>query len=148
MSTTNDAKQIITQLQRVMLQCILKREPLPGQSAPVSFADLAYITDRDTVFLSAENVESHLTLKGTGKDLEVVPESKIRIKAEGSGDLPYVHFRPADYNDDQVRLIMDIRIAPSEANIQTLGLGAISVTFHRTDEGRWEVRQQPGVIAM
>lgn len=146
--STNDAKQIITELQRVMLQCVLKREALPGQPAPVSFADLAYITERDTVFVSEENVDSHLTLKTTGKHLEIVPESKIRKKAKDSGDLPYVHFRPPDYSDDQVRLIMDIRIAPSEANIQTLGLGAISVTFHRIDEGRWEVRQQPGVIAM
>lgn len=146
--STNDEKQIIAELQRVMLKCVLQREPLPGQSIPVTFADLAYITERETVFISEENVHSNLKLEISGKDLEVMPESKIRQKAEDSGDLPYVHFRPANYSDDQVRLIMDIRIAPSEADIQTLGLGAISATFHRSDQGRWEVHQQPGVIAM
>lgn len=146
--STKDAKQIISELQRVMLQSVLQRKPLPGQSAPVSFADLAYITERDTVYISDKNVDSHLTLKGTSKQVEVLPESQIRKKAENSGDLPYVHFRQTDYKDDQVRLIMDVKIAPPEADVQTLGLGAISVTFHRTDAGRWEVRQQPGVIAM
>lgn len=146
--STNDAKQVVTQLQRIMLRSILKHEPLPGQSATVSFADLAHITERDTVFVSDKNVGSDLKVEGIGKQIEVLPEEKIRKKATESGDLPYVHFRAADYKDDQVRLIMDIRIAPPEADIQTLGLGAISATFHRTDDGRWEVHQQPDVIAM
>lgn len=144
----NDAKQVIRQLQQVMLQSILNGEPLPGQSTPISFADLAYITERDTVYISDKNVSSGLTLKGTGKQVEVHPESTIRKKAENSSDLPYVHFRQADYQDNQVRLIMDVKIAPPEADVQTLGLGAISATFNRTDDGGWEVRQQPGVIAM
>lgn len=143
-----DSHQTIAQLQSILMRSVLNQQPLPGQTAPIRFPDLAFILEAATVLVSDENVPDEFDAKGLGKPVEIIPEQEIRRKAAAKGDMPYVYFQPAEQTEKEVRLVMEVRMALKEPHIEPLGLGAISTTFVRIDHGDWQVISTPMVIAM
>jgi hypothetical protein len=139
----------IGQLQATLLSKLLLGAPLPGQTQPVHFPDLAFITEAPTVLVAAEETVGSLQLQDVGKRLEIVPETEIRERATRSGDCVFVRFHAAERIGDNVRIRMDVVMAPAEADVHSLGLGAISATFVRNPgEGEsWIAAEPPSVVA-
>ena len=142
----NESGQTITELQSLLLTSVLRQTPLSGQSEPVHFPDLAFLTEAPAVLVSEDNVPGELALEGVDQAVEVVPESEIRDAAR-SGDRAYVRFQPAEQIDGRTRIRMEVRMAPREPEIPPLGLGAVSATFVRRPDGTWEVTEPPMGVA-
>lgn len=83
-----DAAATIGYLQSTLLSKLLRGAPLPGQTKPVHFPDLAFITEAPTVLVAAEETVGSLQLQDVGQRLEIVPEEEIRERAFRSGDRP------------------------------------------------------------
>jgi hypothetical protein len=113
----------------------------------VWFPDLAWITEAPTVLVSDENVPAHLPITDANPTVEVVKDADIREQAAKTGDRAYVRFQPAEQKAGQIRIVMEVRIAPAEPDITPLGLGGISTTFVETSEGKWEVVEPHTVFA-
>jgi hypothetical protein len=142
------SSNIIARLQSIMLTSVLRNEPLPGQAQPVRFPDLAWISDAPRVLVSEENVPGQLDVAGIDKPVDLVPESGIREEAARSGDRAYVRFQPAEHTDNQIRIAMEVRIAPSDPDIPPLGLGGIVATFAQRSDDQWEVIEPPAVFGI
>jgi hypothetical protein len=142
------SRDIITSLQSILLTCVLRRQPLPGQTQPVWFPDLAFITESPSVLISDSNLTGQFDIVGIDKPVEFVPESRIREAAARSGDRAYVRFQPAEEVDGQIRVVMEVRIAPTEPDLQALGLAGIRATFARGPDGNWEVTEPPAVFGI
>jgi hypothetical protein len=140
-------RETIVQLQSIVLKAVLQRLPLPGRSEPIWFPDLAWITEAPTVLVSDANVPGHLPITDTEPNVNVVRDADIREEAARAGDKAYVYFQPAERNDEQIRIVMEVRIAPAEPDITPLGLGGVSATFVETN-GEWTVSEPPVIFAM
>lgn len=138
----------IAQLQSIMLSCVLHQRPLPGLTRPVQFPDLAFITEAPAVLISDDNVPSEFDAEDFDRPVKVMPESEIREEATRAGDHAYVRFQPAEELDGQIRIVMEVRIAPVEPDIQTLGLGGIRATFVRQPNGDWEAAEPPAMFGI
>ena len=149
MSGSRRASQAtISQLQSTLLTSVLRQQPLPGGDAPVRFPDLAWIIDPPTLLVAAENIAGELKLAETGKATTIMPEAEIRNLAAREGDHAYVYFQPASEQDNQITLVIEVRLAPSEPDIKPLGLGGIRARFARTPSGTWEVAEPPAVFGV
>jgi len=137
------SRNIIAMLQSIMLTSVLQQQPLPGQTQPVRFPDLAFITESPTVLISIDNVVGQFNAADIDKPVEVLLESEIREAAAKSGDRAYIRFQPTEERDGQVRIVLEVRIAPKEPDIQPLGLGGIRATFTRRPSGDWEATEPP-----
>jgi hypothetical protein len=141
-------QEVITQLQSIMLSSVLRQRPLPGLTQPVRFPDLAFITDAPTVLISDDNVPSKLDTADFDRPVKVMPETEIRAEAGKSGDHAYVRFQPAEEMGDQIRIVMEVRLAPTESYIQTLGLGGIRATFAQRPDGNWQAIEPPAMFGI
>jgi hypothetical protein len=142
------SRGIINQLQSIMLTNVLRKQPLPGSNQPVHFPDLAFITESPEVLISEDNITGQLDVVGIDKPVKVVPESEIREAATRSGDRAYIRFQPTEEMDGKIRIVMEVRIAPTEPDIHPLGLGGIRATFARRPDGDWEVTEPPVVFGI
>lgn len=142
------SSNITARLQSITLTSVLRIEPLPGQTEAVRFPDLAWISESPRVLISNQNLAGELDVTGVDKQVDVVPESQIRDEAARGGDRAYVHFQPAEETGDRVRIVMEVRIAPSDPDIPPLGLGGIAATFSRTSDDRWQVVEPPAVFGI
>jgi hypothetical protein len=131
-----------------MLTSVLRQQPLPGQTQPVWFPDLAFLTESPSILISDANIPGQFDIVGLDKPVEFVPESEIREAAARSGDRVYVRFQPAQEVEGQIRIVMEVRIAPTEPDLQPLGLGGIRATFTRKPGGSWEVTESPAVFGI
>lgn len=143
-----DMNETVARLESVMLESVLQRQPLPGRTDPVWFPDLAWITESPTVLVSDENIPDHLPITDTDTRVKVLPNAEIREAATEAGDRAYVLFQPPEASPGQIRITMEVRIAPAEPDIQPLGLGGISATFVESSAGEWTVPEPPAVFAM
>ena len=142
------SRELITRLQSILLRSVLRQQPLPGQTQPVWFPDLAFLTESPSVLISDANITGQFDIVGIDKPVEIVPESEIREAAARSGDRVYVRFQPAEEVEGQIRIVMEVRIAPTEPDLQPLGLGGIRATFTRKPDGNWEVTEPPTVFGI
>jgi len=131
-----------------MLTRVLRQQPLPGQAQPVGFPDLAFVPESPSVLISDANTTAQLDVVDVGKPVEIVPESEIREAAARTGDRAYVRFQPAEEIEGQIRIVMEVRIAPTQPDLQPLGLGGISATFTRDPGDDWEVTEPPAVFGI
>lgn len=139
-------RDTIARLQSVMLESVLSRQPLPGSSDPVWFPDLAWITEAPSVLVSAENVPDPEPLTSVRGNVIVSPEAEIRDVAKREGDRTFVHFTPPETSAGSIRLTMEVRMAPTEPDLLTLGLGGITATFVESN-GEWTVTEPPAAFA-
>ena len=137
------SQDIITRLQSVLLTSVVEEQPLPGQAEPVRFPDLAFITQASKVLVSDEEVSGQLDVSGIDKPAEILPLAEIREEASQSGDRFYIQFRPAREQEGQITIVIEVRMAPTEADLLPLGLGGIQATFVQKPDGRWEVIDLP-----
>ena len=142
------SRNIITSLQSIMLTSVLRQQPLPGQTQPVWFPDLAFITESPSVLISDANISGQFDIVGIDKPVEFVSESEIREAAARSGDRAYVRFQPAEEVDGKIRIVMEVRMAPTEPDLHPLGLGGIRATFARRPDGDWEVTEPPAIFGI
>jgi hypothetical protein len=143
----DEREAIVDRLRATMLRAVLAQQPLPGAASPIRFPDLAFITEAPRLLIASDNLSEHFDPGDPGKPVELVADARLRALAEREGDLPYIYFQPADWSDDQVHIVMEVRIAPNQPDLLPLGLGGISATFARTNGG-WAVVDGPVVMAM
>jgi hypothetical protein len=145
---TNKNQDIITQLQSVMLKSVVQEVPLPGQTEPVRFPDLAFIKEAPKITVSEDNISGQLDTSAIEKPVEIGPLSELREKAAKSGDQFFVYFPPANEQEGRITIVMELRMAPTEVNIQPLGLGGIRATFTQKTGGNWEVVDPPVIYGI
>lgn len=137
------SQDTITRLQSVLLTSVVEELPLPGQTEPVRFPDLAFITQASKVLVSDDAVSGQLDVSSIEKPVEITPLAAIREEASQSGDHFYVQFRPTKEQEGQITIVIEVRMAPAEADLKPLGLGGIQATFVQQPNGRWEVIDPP-----
>jgi hypothetical protein len=139
-------RDTIARLQSVMLESVLTGQPLPGSIDPLWFPDLAWVTEAPSVLVSAENIPDPEPFSSITGNVIVTPEAEIRDVAKQEGDRTYVHFTPPETSEGRIRLTMEVRMAPTEPDLLTLGLGGITATFVESN-GSWVVGEPPAAFA-
>lgn len=142
-----DRDEIVEELRARLLGSLLNQEPLPGTAQPVRFPDFQYIQDAPRLLIADDNLSESFAAPDVGKPIELMNEAEVKDLAQAEGDRFYVYFQPASWSNGQVRISLEVRMAPSQADVLPLGLGGVSAVFEERD-GEWVVVEGPITMAI
>ena len=107
-------------LQDLVLERLLTSRALPGQETPLSFPDLAYVTDAEEALILEDGYAGHSPLVTEVDE----PELRRRLTA---GEAGFLQFQPPLSQADATTL--RLRVNLGFADLDPLPLGELVVTF-------------------
>ena len=140
--------ETIQTLQQIVLRSVLLREPLPGTDQSVWFPDLAFITQSPAILIADDHVAGDLAVPEIDKPLRSLSEEAIRDAASREGDLAFLRFRPTEPLDSQIRVTVEVCLAPGDPQIPPLVLGGLQATFAQQPDGTWLATDPPTLFAV
>jgi hypothetical protein len=141
-----ERQRIVETLRATMLRCLLDESPLPGTSEAVRFPDFRFITEAEDLILSGDDLSDEFEFEEAERPATVMTESAIRSLAEEEGDRFYVYFQPPHWENERVRIPVEVRLAPADPDVMGLSLGGVSAVFEWTGT-EWVVVEGPVVMA-
>jgi hypothetical protein len=133
-------------LQETLLRAVLSRELLPGGRQAVELPDLSFVLRQPVVLLSNENLARSASLEGLPIPVHVLSQEEMVEEARQHGDIAYLHFQPAQQEDDAVGVTLETKIIPQDAGQHALGLSGVQVWFRQVN-ARWEAIDEPRFFA-
>ena len=127
----------LANLQDLVIDRVLTSAPLPGQTAPISFPDLAYVTQADEALLIDDGYLGQTT------QAVVVNKTELRRRCK-AGEQGFLKFQPPLEEEDKVTL--QLRVLLGFADLDPLPLGELVVTFTRLD-GEWTTIEPTHAVA-
>jgi hypothetical protein len=115
------------ELQDLVLAAALGPRLLPGQSSPISFPDLAYVTEADEKLLLSGGYAGHTEYA------LVVSQDEVEQRCS-AGQVGFLRFEPPLQEHGNITL--RLRVFLGFPGVEPLPLGELVVTFTRAG-GRW-----------
>jgi hypothetical protein len=139
---------VIGQLQEALLKAVLLREPLPGVSQPLAFADLAFVLNQPEILVSNEHVAGPIAINDAPRSVRVLSPSDIaKLVRHATGDVVFLRFQQPEVANDTVGLTLEAKLVPRDGGQQPLGLSGVQVRFRKIG-GRWQADEPPAHFAV
>jgi hypothetical protein len=136
------SKRVLLKLQETLLKAVLLGHPLPGNTQPVRFPDLAFVVRQPAVFLLDSNLSGPILIKESPRAIRILSTEALLQESQKHGEITYLQFQAPEVMDDAVRLTLEARIATRDPNQQKLGLSNIHVKFSKIAD-EWKVLEEP-----
>ncbi|REL38189.1 hypothetical protein DYD21_06155 [Rhodohalobacter sp. SW132] len=145
----NQQDKQIVKLQSMLLSSLIQQTTLPGMSEPIQFPDILHLRNQDIIYVSSENIKADLLRESLPNlEIEILNETMLKSKAVENRDIYYLSLRKPTVTENEIRIISDLKMCPSEKNIPPLSLGAVLIIFQQNSAGEWIVNDSPSAIAM
>lgn len=139
-------KDILGYLQAEMISALLLQDTLPGGVHRLQFPDLAFLLRQDMILVLDENLVTPISIENLPRPLRFVTANELAEQVRQSGDLPYLRFLVPTGDENSVTITLEIKIASADMNKGSLGLGAVSAQFAKTN-GEWRSTQEARILA-
>lgn len=137
---------ILGYLQAEMIRALLRQDTLPGGVHRLQFPDLAFLLRQDMILVLNENLVTPIPTGDLPRPLRFVTADELAEQVRRSGDLPYIRFLAPTGEENSVTITLEIKIASADLSKGSLGLGAVSAQFAKTN-GEWRSTREPTVLA-
>lgn len=134
--------EVLGQLQELLLKTVLLEQKLPGFDELVRFPDLSFLLQASPVILVDENLANSISFLEISIPVCILSQETLLEEVARRGNVPYLHFQPAEVEGSKVRLTLESRIRSDDPNQYVLGLSVIQVTFQKISD-IWQVVDEP-----
>lgn len=139
-------KDSVGYLQAEMIRALLMQGTLPGGVHQLQFPDLGLLLREETILVANDNLVTPLSIGDLPRPVRIVTANELAEWVRQAGDLPYLRFLAPTGDENSVTITLEIKIASSDMSKGSLGLGAITAQFAKTN-GEWGSAQEPIIVA-